>query len=176
MKLKCVDQIDLDDGLIVRVFDSQTLYAPRDLTPSELSLVAGSATVSRLSVRFLTPVELKHGQQIASHPEFGILMARIRDRLSALSSLYGDGPLDMDFAEFGNRAERVVMTRCEVMPVEVTRLSRRTGRRHPMGGFVGKAEYQGVLAEFVPFLRAARFSGVGRQTTWGKGEIELCST
>jgi hypothetical protein len=29
------------------------------------------------------------------------------------------------------------------------------------------------LAEFVPFLRAARWTGVGRQTVWGNGEIGL---
>jgi hypothetical protein len=37
---------------------------------------------------------------------------------------------------------------------------------------VGSAEYEGDLAEFVPYLRAARWAGVGRQTVWGNGEIE----
>ena len=42
-----------------------------------------------------------------------------------------------------------------------------------MGGFIGEAEYEGEMAEFVPYLAAARWTGVGRQTVWGHGELEV---
>ena len=38
---------------------------------------------------------------------------------------------------------------------------------------VGVAEYEGELGEFVPFLEAAQWTGVGRQTVWGKGAIRV---
>ena len=38
---------------------------------------------------------------------------------------------------------------------------------------MGGAAYEGELDEFMPFLRAAKWTGVGRQTVWGKGEIEI---
>jgi hypothetical protein len=38
---------------------------------------------------------------------------------------------------------------------------------------VGEAEYQGELGEFVPYLKLGKWVGVGRQTVWGKGEIEV---
>ena len=50
-------------------------------------------------------------------------------------------------------------------------MSRATGQRHALGGFTGFAEYAGELAEFVPYLEIGRWTGVGRQTVWGKGEI-----
>ena len=57
---------------------------------------------------------------------------------------------------------------------EATRCSGRTGQRHSLRGFVGEAEYEGEgLGEFLPWLRAARWVGVGRQTVWGKGEVEV---
>lgn len=126
-----------------------------------------------MCVRFVTPTELKSGQQLAGRPEFGILAGRIRDRVSKLSELYGDGPPALDFRGFGERAARVKMTRCEIEQVDVDRRSSRTGQVHSIGGFVGEAEYEGELAEFIPFLRAAKWTGVGRQTVWGKGEIEV---
>jgi CRISPR/Cas system endoribonuclease Cas6 (RAMP superfamily) len=55
----------------------------------------------------------------------------------------------------------------------VERRSSRTGQTHSIGGFVGEAEYEGDLAEFVPYLKAAKWVGVGRQTVWGKGEIDV---
>jgi CRISPR/Cas system endoribonuclease Cas6 (RAMP superfamily) len=33
--------------------------------------------------------------------------------------------------------------------------------------------YAGELTEFLPWLRAGEYSGVGRQTSWGKGEIRV---
>ena len=55
----------------------------------------------------------------------------------------------------------------------VSRKSGRTGQVHPLGGFTGEAEYEGELAEFLPWLRAARWVGVGRQTVWGKGDVRV---
>ncbi|MDP8991029.1 MAG: CRISPR system precrRNA processing endoribonuclease RAMP protein Cas6 [Acidobacteriota bacterium] len=132
-----------------------------------LPLCAPARQIDRLRVRFLTPTELKG----AERPEFGVLLARIRDRVSSLRLLYGDGPLNIDFKAFGERASRVSMARCELARVAVERVSRGTGQRHSLGGFTGFAEYAGDLAEFAPYLEIARWIGVGRQTVWGKGEI-----
>src|SRR5258707_471919 len=96
-------------------------------------------------------------EPLAERAEFGVLAAKIRDRLSTLRECYDDGPLAIDFREFGERAARVRMTRCEIGRVEVARRSSRTGQTHPIGGFVGEAEYEGELAEFVPYLNAAKW-------------------
>jgi hypothetical protein len=132
-----------------------------------LSLCAPDRQIDRLRVRFLTPTELKGTER----PEFGVLLARIRDRISTLRELYGEGPLAIDFKALGERASLVSMTRCELAQVAVERVSRGTGQRHSLGGVTGLAEYEGELAEFLPYLEIARWTGVGRQTVWGKGEI-----
>jgi hypothetical protein len=132
-----------------------------------LPLCASTQPLHRVRVQFLTPTELKG----AERPEFGVLLARIRDRISTLRALYGDGPLAIDFEAVGKRANLVSMTRCEFATVTEERTSRGTGQRHSLGGFTGFAEYEGDLTEFVPYLEIARWTGVGRQTVWGKGEI-----
>jgi len=127
--------------------------------------------VSRVRVQFLSPTELKSTER----PEFYVLFARIRDRISTLRALYGAGPLQIDFKAMAERASHVRMTRCELDQVRAERVSGRTGQRHPLGGFVGITEYEGHLGEFIPYLEIARWTGVGRQTVWGKGEI-ACET
>ncbi len=144
-----------------------TLNSVAGTEPLRLSLCPAEQPIHRARVRFLTPTELKGAEQ----PEFGVLAARIRDRISTLSELYGDGPLEIDFKAFGDRARRVATTRCELIPFVAERTSRATGQRHSLGGFTGVAEYEGDLAEFLPYLEIARWTGVGRQTVWGKGEI-----
>jgi hypothetical protein len=141
--------------------------------PMSLSLDPEAALVDRVRIRFVTPTELKSGGSEQARPEFAVLAARIRDRIAALRAFYGDGPLEIDFRGFGERAAQVRMTDCRIQHIGVTRRSSRTGQTHPIGGFVGEAEYEGGLREFLPFLKAAQWTGVGRQTVWGKGEMQL---
>jgi CRISPR-associated endoribonuclease Cas6 len=155
-------------GLFTRVMaELGTLSSVAGTEPLRLPLSASQAHACHVRVRFVTPTELKGAEQ----PEFGTLLARIRDRISTLRELYGDGPLAIDFKAFGERASRVTMTRCDLVPVAAERTSHATGQRHSLGGFTGVAEYEGDLAEFLPYLEIARWTGVGRQTVWGKGEI-----
>jgi hypothetical protein len=144
-----------------------------DTAPLRLSLDPPDQPVDRVTVRFETPTELKTEGHSASEPEFAILAARIRDRISTLRALYDDGPLKLDFREFAERAARVRMTRCDVRHLSISRRSSHTGQVHPLGGFVGEADYEGDLTEFVPFLQAAAWTGVGRQTAWGKGVVRV---
>jgi len=140
-----------------------------------------SEPASRVRVEFLTPTELKADQQLAVRPEFPILFARLRDRISTLRAFYGRGPLDIDFRAMGERAARVTLAHCDLTWHSTQRRSSRTGQTHAIGGFTGHAEYQaeydGGLGEFLPYLRAGQWTGVGRQTVWGKGEIcfQVCS-
>lgn len=172
-ELKGVYQLDLEGRTVGCLYDGSVLRAEEQPRPSLISLVPRGEPVDEVRVEFVSPTELKHANGLVSRPDFGILFARVRDRVSTLTALYGAGPLDIDFKAMGERAERVEMTRCDVFHVDVERTSSRTGQRHPIGGFAGAAEYEGDLTEFVPYLEAAVYAGVGRQTTFGNGEIRL---
>ena len=174
-ELTSVDQLDLNEAKVAQVFDGEQFRMRELAAPNVVDLSGTPERVGRVRVRFVTPTELKAGHQVADRPEFGILFGRLRDRISTLRALYGAGPLEIDFRAMGERAAAVRMTRCELQRTEVERLSSRTGQRHPLGGFVGEAEYEGRLGEFLPYLRLGKWVGVGRQTVWGKGEMEVAS-
>jgi hypothetical protein len=169
-ELTSVDQLDLNEARVVQVFDGERFRMRELAAPNVVDLSETPERVGRLRVRLVTPTELKAGRQVADRPEFGILFSRLRDRIATLRALYGVGPLEIDFRAMGDRAAAVRMTRCDLQRTEADRLSSRTGQRHPLGGFVGEAEYEGELGEFLPYLRLGRWVGVGRQTVWGKGE------
>ena len=141
--------------------------------PSSILLDPDPAAPGVVTVRFETPTELKSDGDLAGRPEFPVLFRRLRDRISTLRALYGAGPLEMDFRGMGERAGAVRMTRCTLAWEKVQRKSGRTGQVHSIGGFTGEAVYEGSLAEFLPWLRAARWVGVGRQTVWGKGDVRV---
>ena len=170
--LVSVEQLNLEDAAGAQVYDGGS--AVRDLSePIAVDLSPMPHRVSRARVHFITPTELKSGHQVVDRPEFAVLFGRLRDRISSLGALYGRGPLEIDFRAMGERAACVRMTRCEWLYSNAERLSSRSGQRHSLGGFTGEAEYAGELEEFVPYLGVGRWTGVGRQTVWGKGEIVL---
>ena len=161
--LELAEQLDLDGHA-----------APVNEMPAlTVDLRSLAEPVDRVQLRFVSPTELKSEGKVAERPEFAILFARLRDRISTLRALYGPGPLEIDFKGIGERAQAIRMGRCNVHWEKVERKSGRTGQIHPLGGFTGEAEYQGDLAEFLPWLRAARWVGVGRQTVWGKGDVRV---
>jgi len=138
-----------------------------------VSLVPAGGPVEGLRVEFVTPTELKAGAEIAPEPEFPVLFARVRDRIANLAALYGPGPLAIDFRALGECAARVQMTNCEIARTRARRFSTRTKQTHSIGGFTGAVEYAGALRELLPFLKAAEWTGVGRHTVWGNGQVRV---
>jgi CRISPR-associated endoribonuclease Cas6 len=170
-ELRRVVRTGADDLPERAIYENSAQIVGDSVAPVSLDLAPLASAPDRIRVEFLSPTELKHEHRIASRPEFPILFGRIRDRLSTLRKLYGPGPLEVDFQGSGKRSAEVRMTRCDLRRQDSERRSSRTGERHSIGGFVGVADYEGDLGEFLPYLEAGRWVGVGRQVVWGKGEI-----
>jgi hypothetical protein len=134
-----------------------------------VSLDRRPRSIHSLNVRFVTPTELKIGGEVAAIPVFPALFARVRDRLRALSG----HEFDLDFSGMAERASRIELVAHTLTRHRFVRTSRKTGQTHTLGGVTGEATYAGDLSEFAPLLEAAYWTGVGRQTVWGKGVIEL---
>jgi hypothetical protein len=169
--LERVEQLDLlDNGR--PIMDAPDL----PLDPLSIDLDAAAAPTASVRLRFVTPTELKGDGGMVERPDFAILFGRLRDRIGALSGLYGRGPLAIDFRGLGERARAVRLIRCVLEWKQAERRSGRTGQVHSIGGFTGDAEYAGNLGEFLPWLAAARWVGVGRHTVWGKGDVRVVAT
>jgi hypothetical protein len=159
------------------VYQAGQSIAPASATLIELPLEDGAeSTAHGALVRFLTPTELKAGGRVLEDAPFAAVFARARDRVSAICRLYGLAPLEMDFRAMAERAAAVECVNRDLKWIAARRRSSRTGQVHPLGGFVGEAQYAGNLAGFLPILRAAYWTGIGRQTVWGKGVIEVVPT
>ncbi len=166
---------DLRDALLehfTRAFGQWAELRSVDQRKVTIDLSPRATPVSRIRVEFQTPTDLKSASDLPD-ADFSVLLARARDRVSTLRSLYGAGPLDIDFRGMSERARLVTMVRSDLTRVAIQRRSSRTGQRHGIGGFIGVAEYAGDLTEFLPYLEAAHWTGVGRHCTWGNGAIAV---
>ncbi|MEW6664415.1 MAG: CRISPR system precrRNA processing endoribonuclease RAMP protein Cas6 [Thermodesulfobacteriota bacterium] len=162
------------DGSWAEVFDYRDRMvkpAGTSISPGEL-LRSGDEKASALKVRFLTPVLLKEGGRWAK-PGFGTLAKRLRDRVNALSTFYGSGPLEMDFREFGRKADAVETVAERLRWVEENRYSAHRDLKHVLKGYVGEAEFAGEMAQFMPLMRLGEILHVGKATAFGQGWFQM---
>jgi|SRR5579884_225827 len=144
----------------------------RRADPWPLPWEAAENSPDRLRVQFVTPTELKaEGRAVREAPGFAALVARARDRVSTLSLYYGEPVDEFDYRGLVQRARCVRMIDSRLEFHNAGRFSTRTRRSHTLGGFTGCALYEGPVGESLGLLRAAYWTGVGRQTVWGHGAV-----
>ena len=146
----------------------------------DFSGVSGNASTQRLTVHFLTPTLLRADGEVIRRPEFHHVFKRVRDRINALSTFFGNGPVDVDFRALGKQAERVRTVSSKIEWAERFRTSSKTHQRHELSGFVGKCIYkfppdESAISniEFLEWLALGELLHVGKHTAWGNGRFEL---
>lgn len=116
-------------------------------------------------LEFLTPTAWKGADGLAFAP----LFARIRDRVLYFAAPGEDkSALCRDLASI---AAGVGVGESALIPTEMERRSPRSGARHRMGGVTGWVQFRGELGPLWPLMRAGEWTGVGRHTAWGFGQV-----
>ncbi|MGD9158089.1 MAG: CRISPR system precrRNA processing endoribonuclease RAMP protein Cas6 [Desulfobacteraceae bacterium] len=161
------------DGIWEKVFQGKDrMVRPQEKPMGLKSICHEDESFDKLEIEFLTPVLLKQKGQWAK-PEFGPLIKRLRDRINALSSFYCNAPLDMNFKEMGEKADKVSMLSNNLKWVEENRYSKHRNLNHVLKGWVGEITFEGEIGPFMPLLRAGEFLHVGKATAFGQGWYKI---
>lgn len=186
--LERVEQIkSFSDGSGSRDCDIEVIYTAADqlfrtagvirvdelikdnLLPNSSGGVSDRA-IHRVTIQFMTPTFLRAGGEVIHCPEFHHLFKRLRDRINALNTFFGDGPLFADFRGLGDRAEKVRTVSSKIEWIERFRTSSKTKQRHELSGFIGQLTYEGEMGEFLPWLALGKLVHVGKHSAWGNGQ------
>lgn len=124
-------------------------------------------------VKICTPLRIRHGGRLIESILFQTLIRNITNRVVELTERYG-GWVDRREVEVllglaGN--VRTVKENLYLKPMK--RYSNRSKEEMNIGGLMGEIEYEGDLTQFVPWLYIAQILHVGRNTTFGMGEIQV---
>jgi len=139
----------------------------------------------RLKLKFLTPLLLKSGsgieengkrilaQEIRERPPFGVIIRRLRDRLSSLCAFFGQRWDCPDFAALGTLADQVTITSSQTTWLTRNRHSTRTGQSHEISGLVGQTTYEfpdkATFDVLTPLLKIGELIHIGKNAPWGNG-------
>lgn len=130
----------------------------------------GKYTTEKLQIRFLSPIDLRTKGRTIHEPDFKILFARLRERLLMLSRLYHKGEFGVG-EDLLNLASEVRLIHWSGESQSVQRHSRTQDRAHDIGGITGTATYEGPIQPFLPWLKSAQWTGLGKHAVWGNGQI-----
>lgn len=164
----------LPDGTRRNIYNS--------LTPSKRLSLCGFAineaidridSINECGIKLQTPLRLKKDGRIAQFIDFSLLVRSIITRVNALSYFYGSGSVLLEIRDLLEEAEKVNVCRCNTRFVDYKYHSGRQRRSIMLGGLVGEIVYRGNITPFYQFLKMAEILGVGKNTTFGFGQIRL---
>lgn len=155
---------------------AEQIPAPLVTTGADIrrrSMQSDAARTERVMLFFETPLRIKWNGQYTSDPQFHVLFRNILRRVTGLLQFHHGETWDANFAELLRRAEGVKLVRQETRWVDYSRYSARQEIKMKLGGIMGWAQYEGDLAEFLPWLRIAEVLHLGKNTVFDLGRIRV---
>lgn len=129
--------------------------------------------VPSLELEFFTPTRLVHQGEPVPLPDFHVILRALYRRLDGLLQHHGGQCLEVDFKEDIAAAQCIAASH-EVEWVDWERTSNRQGKRHKMGGLVGRSRFAGDFApHWIELLGAGQVAHLGKATTFGMGAYRL---
>ena len=125
--------------------------------------------LGRLSIEFLTPTRLIEQGRLVQRPLMRPLVQRLIERISSLWEHYGEGSPPLDFPALMAAADQVRTVEDSTRWVDLESYSRRRDARTPIGGFVGRAVFEGPLTPLLPWLIWGEYTHVGKNAVKGDG-------
>ena len=138
----------------------------------DIERAAAALPEQAITIRFVTPTEIKHDGKIVHEPAFHMLIRALLRRVSSLYYFHCGERWEADYRGLIERARAVETVEAEVGWQDWERYSSRQERRLEMGGVVGKVRYVGSLADFRPLLVLGSVVHVGKACVFGNGQYE----
>ena len=131
-----------------------------------------TAEANGVEVSWATPLRIKRENRLVGDLPFHILVRSLLRRVSGLFSSFGSGEPDLDYRGLVERAEAVTIRHSRLAWLDNKRFSSRQDQEMLFGGLTGHCSYRGKVREFLPLLEMGRILRVGKQTTFGLGQME----
>lgn len=128
---------------------------------------------SRCSIQMVTPLRIRRGGELLLNVDFPTIIRNITKRVSMLTERYG-GYVDNEHIQIVlEQASNIVVRSSDLYIANINRYSTRRDGTMDMSGLLGAMTCEGELALFAPWLLAARKLHIGRNTTFGYGQLEV---
>ena len=175
-RIEAVDSIGY--GIRNNIFSGDTVFN-RTIFLCYLEMLKGSAQHrGDLTLRFLTPTQIKEDNRFTAAPTFRGLLSRLLFRANALAEFYGSGILydnEKVLSLLGQcRAISMVSANTQEIRAERYFHKQKIKRQRLPPFFKGEITYHGEFSqEIMALLELGRLIHVGKMATFGNGMYEI---
>jgi len=155
------------------------------VTQDDVAKRAEQLPIDHVAINFLSPTRLILGNHLLYHPKFEALILRLIDRLEQLHCEYGEHGANRPNTSFSVReqyheaaiqAKEIQLTRDETHWVDIKSYSARIKQVTPIGGFVGRASFEGDMTKLRELLVWGEVLHVGKNAVKGDGLYQIENT
>jgi hypothetical protein len=126
----------------------------------------------RIKINIKTPLRIKIENHLQSELPFYFFVKAMLRRASSLISYYGDTPLHIDYTDIIKKASNIKTVEYDIKWCDFIRYSSRQKNRMFLGGIKGSVIYEGDLNPFIGLINFCEKTHLGKQTSFGLGQIE----
>lgn len=149
------------------------LFYKTALTPENIARYDHQEVARWCSVHLLTPVRIRRGGELVKDVTFPTLIRGITRRVQLLTERYG-GAFDLEAATAATELAGSVQPITSALILhEMYRYSSRKKESVDWSGMLGVMTFEGELSAFTPWLNVARILHIGRNSTFGCGQIDV---
>ncbi len=127
---------------------------------------------NEIELEFLTPTSIKVNGRWTDNLTFEHLIRNLLRRIRFLSYFHCGEDLAVDARALIEAAKAVVDV-FDFCWIRADRYSYRTEKSVPMGGFIGKVRFTGVVEPFRPFIYLGEYLHIGHHTAFGHGQYRI---
>jgi CRISPR-associated endoribonuclease Cas6 len=168
-----VTGLSKDREFLIYDGSSHLKYDFQVIDSAEIIHDAAQLNYHQVALRFLTPTRIKHNGKLTMNMEFEVVMRNLMRRLSWLARVHCGEKWEIGWSDIIRKAREVRIIDADLVWYDWERYSQRQGTRMKMGGFLGEIEFEGKLAEFMPWLKLGEYLHIGKGTVYGLGKYEI---
>lgn len=172
--------------ILMRQGDTRPQKMQLFVTPADVAKHASQLPADQISLHFLSPTRLIFDEHLVKHPSFRVLALRLAERYQALQQAHGEDIETREIEDTGSHANGreqfqswfhqidawaspVRLINDETHWEDIGSYSSRQRKATPIGGFVGKASYEGDITHLRELLVWGELLHVGKNVVKGNG-------
>lgn len=143
------------------------------LVPENIANASAEEQASWCSVHLITPLRIRRGGELVQQLNFATLIRSITKRVHLLTERYGGMTDTAAAAQACEQAGDIRMASHALYLNRMHRYSNRKQESLDWSGLLGAMTFEGNLTQFTPWLHAARVLHIGRNSTFGCGQVDV---
>ncbi len=145
----------------------------REPTPCNLMPTWEKKGVSRCSIHLITPLRIRRNGKQLREIDFPTIIRSITRRVTALTERYGGFVHSDAVSTVRELSSSVQTTSSGLYWSEIRRYSNRRNKKMDLSGLQGAMTFEGDMFHFAPWLYAAQYLHIGRNVTFGCGQLDV---